>query len=75
LRQKRLGGDIKLRRLQRAHVGAVGLIQRIESSPNTAPGSDTLAISTPSLMTATAPFLRIISRPVLDPDRKTVSPA
>src|SRR5262249_57173288 len=43
-----------------------------ESSPNTAPGSVTLAISTPSLTTGTAPSLRISNRPVVDAALSTV---
>jgi hypothetical protein len=50
--------------LQRAHVGAVGLIQENREFSEHGAG-----------LRYTAPFLRIISRPVLDPDRKTVSPA
>jgi hypothetical protein len=53
----------------------VRLIEKHESSPNTAPGSLTVAISTPSLRTASAPFLRISSRPVLEAAVSTVSPA
>src|SRR6516225_1736927 len=68
-------GDMKLRGFKRTYIGRVRLIQQHESSPNTAPGSVTLAISTPSFTTATAPSLRISSRPVVEAALSTVSPA
>src|SRR6476620_5975358 len=40
-------------------------------SPNTEPGTDTLAIFSPSLMTSTAPLLRKNSLPVFEPAAST----
>src|SRR5262245_17779809 len=74
-KQVRRVGYMKLRGLQRTHVRRVWLIYKADSSPNTAPGSATLAISILSLTIATAPFLRISSRPLLELAAKTVSPA
>jgi hypothetical protein len=67
---------VKLRRFQRAHVGTVRLVeQRRQLAEHRAGFGDRVAISVSPLTIATAPLLRIKSRPVLVPSANTVSPA
>src|SRR5262245_57364927 len=67
-------GDAEIRSLEGRTSAVWGLSNNTANSPNTAPGSEILAIGTLSLVTSTTPCCSTNSCPVVEPAASKVSP-